>query len=53
MERVVPLNRLDFTVRGQKDSSDALFAPKMDIFKQTILNTAYIKILEIFLPARE
>ena len=26
----------------QKDSSDALFTPKMDIFKQTIPNTAYI-----------
>ena len=41
------------TVRGQNLSSDALFTPKMDIFKQTILNTAYIKTLEIFLSARE
>ena len=41
------------TVRGQNFSSDALFTPKMDIFKQTILNTAYIKTLEIFLLARE
>ena len=41
------------TVRGQNFSSDALFTPKMDIFKQTILNTAYIKTLEIFLSARE
>ena len=39
-------------VRVQKDSSDALFTPKMDIFKQTILNTAYIKTLEIFPSAR-
>ena len=37
----------------QKDSSDALFTPKMDIFKQKILNTAYIKILEIVPLARE
>jgi len=43
----------DATVRGQNFSSDALFTPKMDIFKQTILNTAYIKTLEIFLSARE
>jgi len=42
-----------FTVRGQKGSSDALFTPKMDIFKQTILNTASIKTLEIFLSVRE
>ena len=41
------------TVWGQKGSSDALFTPKMDTFKQTILNTAYIKTLEIFPPARE
>jgi len=41
------------TVRGQKGSSDALFAPKMDIFKQAILNTANIQTLEIFPPARE
>ena len=39
--------------RAQKDSSDALFTPKMDVFKQTILNTAYIKTLEIFPSARE
>jgi len=42
------------TVRGQKGSSDALFTPKIDIFKQTFLNTAYIKTLEeIFPSARE
>ena len=41
------------TVRGQNFSSDALFTPKMDIFQQTILNTAYIKTLEIFWPTRE
>ena len=41
------------TVRGQNYSSDALFTPKMDIFKQRILNTAYIKTLEIFPSARE
>ena len=29
------------------------FTPKIDIFKQTILNTAYIKTLEIFPSARE
>jgi len=40
-------------VRGQEDSSDALFTPKMDIFKQKILNTAYIKALEIFPSVRE
>ena len=40
-------------VRGQNFSSDALFTPKMDIFKQTILNTAYIKTLENFLLARK
>jgi len=40
-------------VRVQKYSSDTLFTPKMDIFKQTILNTAYIKTLEIFPSARE
>ena len=40
-------------VRVQKYSSDARFTPKMDIFKQTILNTAYIKTLEIFPSARE
>ena len=40
-------------VRMQKDSSDTRFTPKMDIFKQTILNTAYIKTLEIFPSARE
>jgi len=38
----------DRKVRVQKYSSDTLFTPKMDIFKQTILNTAYIKTLEIF-----
>jgi len=42
-----------YTVRGQNFSSDALFTPKIDIFKQTILNTAYIKTLEIFPSARE
>ena len=41
------------TVRVQKDSSDTRFTPKMDIFKQTILNTPYIKTLEIFPWARE
>ena len=41
------------TVRGKKGSSDALFTPKIDIFKQTILNTAYIKTLEIFPSARQ
>jgi len=41
------------TVRGKNFSSDAVFTPKMDIFKQTILNTAYIKTLKIFLSARE
>ena len=40
-------------VRVQKDSSDALFTPKIVIFKQTILNTAYVKTLEIFPSARE
>jgi len=40
-------------VRVQKDSSYALFTPKMDTFKQTILNTACIKTLEIFPSARE
>ena len=34
-------------VRVQKYSSDAPFTPKMDIFKQTILNTTYIKTLKI------
>jgi len=43
----------DRKVRVQKYSSDTLFTPKMDIFKQTILNTAYIKTLEIFPSARE
>jgi len=33
-------------VQVQKYSSDALFILKMDIFKQTILHTAYIKALE-------
>jgi len=46
-------NSIDCKVRVQKDSSDALFTPKMDAFKQTILNTAYIKTLEIFPSARE
>ena len=41
------------TVRGQNGLSDAIFARKMDIFKQTILNIAYIKTLEIFPSARE
>ena len=41
------------TVWGQKGSSDDLFTPKMATFKQTILNTSYIKTLEIFPPARE
>ena len=41
------------TVRGQNFSSDALLTPKMDIFQQTILNTAYITTPEIFQPARE
>jgi len=40
-------------VRVQKFSSDALFTPKMDIFKQTILNIACIKTLEIFPSVRE
>ena len=40
-------------VRVQKDSSDTRFTPKIDSFKQTILNTAYIKTLEIFPSARE
>ena len=40
-------------VRVQKDSSDTRFTPKMAIFKHTILNTPYIKTLEIFLSARE
>src|ERR1700761_3271425 len=40
-------------VRVQKDSSDALFTPKMEVSKQTILNTAYVKILEIFPSSRE
>jgi len=40
-------------VRVQKDSSDALFTPKIDFFKQTILNTACVKTLEIFPSARE
>jgi len=35
-------------VQGQNFSSDALFTPKMDIFKQTILNTVYIKHLKSF-----
>ena len=42
-----------YKVRVQKFSSDALFTPKIDIFKQTILNTAYIKTLEIFPSAKE
>jgi len=41
------------TVRGQNFSSDALFTPNIDIFKQTILNTAEIRALEIFQSARE
>jgi len=41
------------TVRGQNLSSDAVLTPKMDIFKQTILNTGYIKTLKILLSARE
>jgi len=48
---IIPV--VEYTVRGQNLSSDALFTPKMDIFKPTILNTAYIKTLEIFLSARE
>ena len=40
-------------VRVQTDSSDALFTPKIDIFKQTILNTAHVKTLEVFPSARE
>jgi len=40
-------------VRVQKYSSDTLFTPKMDIFERTILNTAYIKTLEILPSARE
>ena len=36
-----------YTVRGQKGSFDALFTPKTDTFKRTILNTAYIKTLSI------
>ena len=40
-------------VRVQKYSSDVRFTPKMYIFKQIILNTAYIKIVEIFLSTRE
>ena len=40
-------------VRVQKDSSDTRFTPKMDILKQTILNTPYIKTLKIFPSARE
>jgi len=46
-------NVLMYTVPGQNLSSNALFTPKMDIFNKTILNTAYIKTLEIFLSARE
>ena len=45
--------RYRYIIRGKKYSSDALFTPKMDIFKRTILNTAYIKTLEIFPSARE
>jgi len=41
------------TVRGQNFSSDALFTPGMDIFKQRTLNTVYIKTLESFPLARE
>ena len=41
------------TVRGQKGSSEALLTPKIDSFKQSILNTAYIKTLEIFSSARK
>jgi len=40
-------------VRFQKLLSDALFTPNTDMFKQTILNTAYIITLEIFPSARE
>ena len=39
---------LNGKARVQKYSSDALFTPKMNIFKQTILNTAYIKTREKF-----
>ena len=38
---------------GDKDLFDELFTPKMDIVKQTILNTAYIKTLEVFPSGRE
>jgi len=41
------------TVWGQNLSSDAVCKPKIAIFKQTIVNTAYIKTLEIFLSAGE
>ena len=41
------------TVQGPNYWSDALFTPKTDIFKQNILNTAYIKTLEIFPSAEE
>ena len=45
---------LDNLQYGDKTFPQMLFlTPKMDIFKQTILNTAYIKTLEIFLSARE
>ena len=40
-------------VRVQKYSSDTFFTPKIDIFKQTIPNTSYVKRLEIFPSARE
>jgi len=40
-------------VRVQKYSSDTLFTPKMDIFKRTILNPAYVKTPEILPSARE
>ena len=52
LTRVV-LSHSGITVWGQKGSSDALFTPKMDTFKQTILNTAYIKTVEILPSARE
>jgi len=47
------LSMLGSKVRVQKYASDTLFTPKMDIFKQSILNTAYIKTLEMFPSARE
>ena len=45
--------RLVGKVRVQKYWSDTLFTPKIDIFKEAILNTAYVKTLEIFPSARE